>query len=217
MGCCIGGARFVVCARHGRSRQFFGRGEGSAARVNGHGFCKVCGSSVSVTLSRKCNLVKKLESWVLAVEPSPRPVIRSSRFSSSGRQGQATRARTSSVNQLGSMRVLKRARPRSLTHHFSTSAKHQTDAIVIGGGIAGSSVAYNLVKYHGLKVTILEQEEYCGYHSTGRAAGLFSENYGEAPVQILSMRSRLWLDNPPDDCKGPDFQPLLSPRSIYLL
>jgi sarcosine oxidase subunit beta len=43
------------------------------------------------------------------------------------------------------------------------------DAIVIGGGIQGCSVAYNLAD-NGLKVIVLEKD-YCGYHASGVNAG----------------------------------------------
>ena len=44
------------------------------------------------------------------------------------------------------------------------------DIIIIGGGIAGISVAARLAKY--LKVTLLEQEADLGYHASGRSAAL---------------------------------------------
>ena len=53
---------------------------------------------------------------------------------------------------------------------------NSTDFIVIGEGIAGASVAYELVA-HG-KVVVLEAESAFGYHSTGRSAAVMSENYG---------------------------------------
>ena len=84
----------------------------------------------------------------------------------------------------------------------STTATHrvQYDAIVVGGGIAGSSVAYELANNHNLNVIILEQEYFAGYHSTGRAAGLFAENYGTDAVKLLTMASRDWFENPPLNC-----------------
>ena len=44
------------------------------------------------------------------------------------------------------------------------------DFIVIGGGIAGASVAYELLP-HG-SIIVLEQESALGYHSTGRSAAV---------------------------------------------
>ncbi|MEO7170751.1 MAG: FAD-dependent oxidoreductase, partial [Sphingomonas sp.] len=46
------------------------------------------------------------------------------------------------------------------------------DFLVIGGGIAGASVAAALADE--ASVTLLEAEEQPGYHSTGRSAAQFS-------------------------------------------
>ena len=61
-----------------------------------------------------------------------------------------------------------------------------------------------------MDVVVLEREHMCGYHSTGRAAGLFSENYGSEGVQILSMLSRPFFERVPDDCRREDQSTLLS-------
>merc|ERR1712129_274856 len=37
--------------------------------------------------------------------------------------------------------------------------------------------------------------EFSGYHSTGRAAGLFAEDYGTAPVKLLTIASRQWFES----------------------
>lgn len=91
----------------------------------------------------------------------------------------------------------------------------QCDVLVIGGGIGGSSVAYELSKKDNLKVIVLEQEEYPGYHSTGRAAGLFAENYGTPPVKQLTMASREWFLSPPTEC-NPNIgeNPILTPSGL---
>ncbi|HVF16483.1 MAG TPA: FAD-binding oxidoreductase [Steroidobacteraceae bacterium] len=69
------------------------------------------------------------------------------------------------------------------------------DFIVIGGGIAGASVAYELSRT--ASVLVLEGESQPGYHSTGRSAALFSEIYGNAAVRALSRASREFLSTPP--------------------
>ena len=48
----------------------------------------------------------------------------------------------------------------------------QADFLVIGGGIAGASVAWHLAP--GGRVIVLEREAQPGYHSTGRSAALFA-------------------------------------------
>ena len=74
------------------------------------------------------------------------------------------------------------------------------DVAVIGGGIAGASVAAHLVP--NASVAVIERESQAGYHATGRSAALFSEIYGNAPVRALSRASRTFLESPPADC-GP--------------
>lgn len=61
------------------------------------------------------------------------------------------------------------------------------DFAVIGGGIAGASVAAELVP-HG-SVVLLEAEDMPGYHSTGRSAAFWHETLGGPPVQQLSLAS----------------------------
>jgi D-arginine dehydrogenase len=81
------------------------------------------------------------------------------------------------------------------------------DFIVIGAGIAGASVAYELSRSG--SVLVLEGEPQPGYHSTGRSAALFSEFYGNAAVRALSRASREFLSAPPP---GFATNALLKPR-----
>jgi D-arginine dehydrogenase len=87
-----------------------------------------------------------------------------------------------------------------------------TDFIVIGGGIAGASVAYWLAP-HG-RVVVLERESQPGYHSTGRSAALFMEGYGTAQVRALTMASRAFFENPPAVFGE---HPLLTPRGVLIV
>lgn len=86
------------------------------------------------------------------------------------------------------------------------------DFIVIGAGIAGLSVAYELSQ-HG-SVVVLEAESAPGYHSTGRSAAVMSENYGPAIWSRLVTASRPFLETPPD---GFSEVPLVSPRGALFL
>ena len=70
------------------------------------------------------------------------------------------------------------------------------DALVIGAGIAGASVAALLAQHS--RVALIERETQPGYHSTGRSAALFSETYGNAVVRALSRASRAFLFAPPE-------------------
>jgi D-arginine dehydrogenase len=61
---------------------------------------------------------------------------------------------------------------------------------------------------------MLERESQCGYHSTGRSAASFTENYGPLVVRRLAIASRAFLQNPPTDfCE----HPLLSPRGMITI
>jgi len=82
-----------------------------------------------------------------------------------------------------------------------------TDFIVVGAGIAGASVAYEL-SAHG-KVALLEMEPQPGYHSTGRSAAIMSENYNSPEVCTLAAISRRFFGAPPERFAE---IPLLRPR-----
>ena len=86
------------------------------------------------------------------------------------------------------------------------------DAIIIGGGIAGASVAYFLSSR--AKVLVLERESHAGLHSTGRSAALFSETYGPPQVRALTCASRAVLERPPRDFVE---HALLAPRGALVI
>ena len=88
----------------------------------------------------------------------------------------------------------------------------RADVIVIGAGIAGASVAYELAATH--RVLLLEREPQPGMHSTGRSAAIFSEIYGNATVRALSRASRDFLFAPP---VGFTPTPLVSPRATLFV
>ncbi|MBB6252141.1 NAD(P)/FAD-dependent oxidoreductase [Nitrospirillum iridis] len=89
---------------------------------------------------------------------------------------------------------------------------HMCDILVIGGGIAGASIAAHLSEH--ARVHVLEMEEQPGYHSTGRSAALFSETYGNTAIRALTRASRSFLASPP-----PGFcsVPLLKPRPVLII
>jgi len=69
------------------------------------------------------------------------------------------------------------------------------DCVVVGGGAAGASVAYELSQH--ARVVLVEREAGLGYHSTGRSAAVISENYGPLGWQTLVTASRAFFDAPP--------------------
>ncbi|HEX9977946.1 MAG TPA: FAD-binding oxidoreductase [Acidimicrobiia bacterium] len=84
--------------------------------------------------------------------------------------------------------------------------------VVIGGGIAGASAAYELAE--SADVVLLEREAVCGYHSTGRSAALFTECYGDPVVRRMAMASRPFLARPPEGFTEED---ILRPRSVLFV
>jgi D-arginine dehydrogenase len=71
------------------------------------------------------------------------------------------------------------------------------DILVIGGGIAGLSAAAALSAQ--ARVTVLEAEEQIGYHSSGRSATMVHYALGDRLVRALTLASRPFFDNPPDE------------------
>jgi len=84
------------------------------------------------------------------------------------------------------------------------------DVLVIGAGIAGASVAWELA-CAGQQVLLLEREAQPGYHTTGRSAALYSATYGTPAIQALTRASRAFYDAPP---AGFADTPILAPRGV---
>ncbi len=85
------------------------------------------------------------------------------------------------------------------------------DIVVIGGGMAGASVAAHLAEF--AEVRLLEMESQPGYHSTGRSAALFSETYGNQAIRALTSASRQFFYSPPASFSP---VPLVRPRSVLV-
>jgi D-arginine dehydrogenase len=83
-----------------------------------------------------------------------------------------------------------------------------TDVIVIGGGIAGAAAAAFLAER--ADVVLLEREAVLAHHTTGRSAAQYLENYGGSVNERLTVASRAFFTNPPDDWAT---TPLVSPRA----
>jgi D-arginine dehydrogenase len=71
----------------------------------------------------------------------------------------------------------------------------QYDVAIVGGGIAGASLAAFLSP--ATRTAILERETQPGYHTTGRSAAFYAETYGGPDVQPLTTASRAFFDAPP--------------------
>jgi D-arginine dehydrogenase len=86
------------------------------------------------------------------------------------------------------------------------------DFIIVGAGMAGASVAYELAG--SARVCLIEAEARPGVHATGRSAALFAPSYGGREIRAITRASYAFFDRPP-----PAFSehPLLRPRgNLYI-
>ena len=90
--------------------------------------------------------------------------------------------------------------------------EHSFDVLVIGAGIAGATAAAHLAPDH--RVALIEAEEAAGYHTTGRSAAIWIQNYGPPDVQTLSRLSREFFVAPPP---GLADVPLMAQRAVVSL
>jgi D-arginine dehydrogenase len=94
------------------------------------------------------------------------------------------------------------------------SAEPIFDYVVIGAGIAGASIAYQLSIGGQDRVLVLEREPQPGYHSTGRSAAMFIATYGTPAIRALTRASRAFYEHPPE---GFTEHPLLAPRGVVYI
>lgn len=81
------------------------------------------------------------------------------------------------------------------------------DVLIVGGGIAGVSLAGRLAGR--ARTVLLEREDVLAMHTTGRSAAIYSETYGNERVRTLTRESRAFFETPP---AGFADGPLVSPR-----
>src|SRR5947209_4940977 len=91
------------------------------------------------------------------------------------------------------------------------SPRSQFEVIIVGGGIAGASLAYFLTERGQTDVLIVEREAQPGYHATGRSAASLVEMDPVLPLQQLKVQSAPFLRHPPP---GFSEQPLLQSSGI---
>jgi len=80
------------------------------------------------------------------------------------------------------------------------------DVIVIGGGISGVALAYELAADR--EVLVLEGERSLAVHTTGRSAATWIGSYGPPIVREFTTASREFLIDPPFDVDGPVAAPM---------
>jgi len=86
------------------------------------------------------------------------------------------------------------------------------DVAVIGAGMAGATAAAALSTDN--RVALIEAEEVAGYHTTGRSAAIWIQNYGPPDVRELTRLSRAFYENLPT---GFAEAPLIRRRSVLTL
>ena len=86
------------------------------------------------------------------------------------------------------------------------------DFIIVGAGIAGASLAYELASSG--SVCLIEAEPRPGMHATGRSAALFAPTYGGREIRAVTRASRAFFDRPP---AGFSEHPLLNPRGCLYI
>ncbi|MCC9178933.1 NAD(P)/FAD-dependent oxidoreductase [Arthrobacter sp. zg-Y750] len=97
---------------------------------------------------------------------------------------------------------------------MTAAAEHLTsDILVIGGGIAGLSLAAELAAGHGAAVVLAEAEPTLGYHTSSRSARQLIPSYGPQVVQDLTLRTLALIRAAEAGLP----QPILTPRSFLLV
>lgn len=77
------------------------------------------------------------------------------------------------------------------------------DIVIVGAGIAGASLAYELSGHS--SILLIEAEAQPGYHATGRSAAFWTESYGGPYIQPLTTASGPFLARPPVDFSTSSF------------
>lgn len=73
---------------------------------------------------------------------------------------------------------------------------------IIGGGIAGASVAAFLAE-DGVECALFEMENTLAYHTTGRSAALYTPHYGPDSMRAFARVAKDFFLNPPYDVPSP--------------
>lgn len=69
----------------------------------------------------------------------------------------------------------------------------KVDVLIVGGGIAGASLGARLAG--GMRVLVIEAEDMCGRHATGRSAAIWQASLGgDTPERRLSLASKPMFD-----------------------
>lgn len=69
------------------------------------------------------------------------------------------------------------------------------DYLIVGGGVAGLSAAWQLAPYG--RVLVLEREDVTGYHSSGRSVTYYHFGIGNLAVRLLTQAGGVFFSDPP--------------------
>lgn len=72
------------------------------------------------------------------------------------------------------------------------ASSNDCDVLIVGGGIAGASLGARLAG--AMRVIVIEAEDMCGRHSTGRSAAFWEASLGSGPARRLSFASKPMFD-----------------------
>lgn len=101
---------------------------------------------------------------------------------------------------------------RARQHGADTGVQAVHDVLIVGGGVAGLSLAWRLAG--ALRCVLVEAEAQPGYHASGRSAAMFMETYGTPTIQALTRAGRAFFTAPP---AGFTDTPLLAARGVLYL
>ncbi len=111
-----------------------------------------------------------------------------------GRQG----PRDSGLDFSG--RLPERAPPGKSIAEMHTS---DPEVVIIGGGLAGASTGYQLACRGVTRLTIIEREPICGYHSSGRNAAMIRQITSCPDITALACSSVKFFMQPPAGWETP--------------
>ncbi len=97
---------------------------------------------------------------------------------------------------------------------MSTTGTSSGAVVIVGGGVAGASLAYFLAARGVVDVVLLEREARTAYHASGRSARTLLEIDPNPVVQRLKVLGAEFLRRPPE---GFTPRPLLDPRGALRL
>ena len=82
-----------------------------------------------------------------------------------------------------------------------------SDFLIIGGGIIGVCIARELGKrYHGAKIVLIEKEQQCGSHASGRNSGVLHAGFYYSADSLKAKFTRLGNQELTEYCESRDLK-----------